>query len=119
MDRERAAFARLTLDSQASTHGFNDSTSQRKTESGAMNVRASNRRAAVERLKDVLDLLGRDADAAICNGQLDLAYFAVGSRGGRMDSDPLATAAILDGVGDQVLQALRQGAEIGSDRRKS
>jgi hypothetical protein len=55
--------------------------------------------ATEKRIEDVIDLVGRDAGAAIGNGYLHSQPIP-GARGGSRDSHP--AAAVLDGILNQV-----------------
>jgi hypothetical protein len=65
MDSEGTSALRTAFNGDIAYHSFDHALGERKAEAAAMNLRGSSFCAAIERIKNLLHLIGRDANAAI------------------------------------------------------
>src|SRR5690348_3407595 len=72
MDAKQTSLSHFALGGKLAAHGFYNLAGQRQPQPGTVNSRLSNRRAAIERLKDMLDLVFAYADALVFHGENNL-----------------------------------------------
>ena len=112
MDSKCTALSGLALDGEAAVHRLNDGARQRKAESCAVDVGARDLRAAVKGLEDLFDLLRRDSNAAIFHGDLNFTDCASFTESRSANAEPAFIAAVLYGIGDQVLKGLGERRKV-------
>lgn len=97
--------------------GFDDAPDEAEAEARAVDLTVKGAAAAIEGIEDVVPLIGGDAGAAVGNADFDggLAIVSGGSGG---DADPAAFAAILSGIGHEILQRVEESGGIAGDARE-
>src|SRR5262245_48676468 len=117
MQRKRAPLGRRAHDSQTPAHRFGNALGQRKTQTRSVDLSGCHRWTPVEGFENVRQIAFVDSDPEIRNGNLNL--LALAGAMVRLDAgshaDPARSAAVLERVGDEVLQTLREGETISND----
>src|SRR4029079_43814 len=112
-DGELAARARLALDRDTAAMCLHDALNETEAESGPLHARRDPLGRAIERFEDSR-LLGRgNANSTV--GDADVHFPADAFR---PHANPLTGFAVLDGIGDQVLEDAAQRRFLADDRRK-
>src|ERR1700756_354639 len=102
----------LTNDGQPSSEGFRVTLCDRQAQPGAMDPGSDGLRTTIKRFKNLQQLRAADADTVVCNANLDfISTVCILIDPGR-NPYPTLSIAVLDGIDNQVLQALGQGGQV-------
>src|SRR6266568_2775065 len=115
MKCEGAAMAQLAFHRETTAHGLGNTSRQRQSQTGSVDLCRSDRLAAIERLKDLFDLRRLNAYSSILDADLNLSPAVAGIAQASSDPDPPAVSTIFHRVADQVLQALRQCRQVSAN----
>src|ERR1700704_1938688 len=98
MQRKCASTSRHAPDGEMAFHGFRNAPGQRQAQARAMNLRGRHKRTAIERLENMRQIRGADADTTVRDADLD--FLAAQSMFGesRLNADPAPFTAVLQGV---------------------
>src|SRR5215472_1030350 len=102
---------------EVSTHGLGQMFADREAQAGSRNLGQPGIRAAIEGLENVFQLRGVDTHAAILNGNGNF-FAGLCCLEARGDSNAAIDSAVLDGIGNQILEAAAYGLQITEDARK-
>ena len=113
MNGERAALSRRALDRHSPTVRRDNPLDEAQPEPSALNLRGDDVGGTVERFEDARLICCVDPDAAVGDGDADLA-----ARWSAADANRLATGAVLDRVVNQVLEDAPQRRLVAQNRRQ-
>src|ERR1700751_144692 len=107
MQRERASDSNFADDGYAAAHRLRQALGNGQSQSRAVNLFCYGRPAAIKRLKNLMQFRAVNALPPILHADPNLVMFSPSFNAGA-NPDPAALVAVLQSVGHQVLQALRQ-----------